>query len=62
MSDLTRTEQEDLIRLLGVVIDNGCGGLEAQDDYVIWLEITALIQAAQLVRDACQLDLANQKG
>lgn len=68
MRDLTREEQEDLIRLLGIVIANGRGSLEADDagtqkvpPPARW-QIVKLVHAAELVRDACSEDLVNQKG
>ncbi len=62
MRDLTRAEQETLVDLLGVLIANGRGGLDDQRSLVVQREILSLIHAAERVRDACALDLANQKG
>ncbi len=65
MRDLTRAEQEELIRLLRLVVANGRGAVEIPDERlspVIVREINRLADAATLVHDACVLDLQNREG
>jgi hypothetical protein len=65
MMDLTRDEQHELIRLLGIVIDNGHAHRDSlYCDYNdrIRREILHLVQCAERVRYACMTDLKNQEG
>lgn len=65
MKDLTRAEQNELIRLLGIVATNGRGGMDVPDDKLslpVRRELLSLVHSAERVRDACILDLANQEG
>jgi hypothetical protein len=65
MRDLTREEQHELIRLLGLVAENGRGSVAQNTGQLNELSvhhIMALVRCAERVRDACVLDLQNQVG